>query len=101
MATEFPFAMAEALRRYGRLAERVERATHGDTRIEASEALAGARGVLEPQERAIVDMVAIRGRTVAWVAQQTARPVLALEASLFTACRKLVEHFESVGGGGG
>jgi hypothetical protein len=85
-----------AVGRYARAFEDAQSETHAPTRIRGGERLRSSRAVLTQQERAILDMMAGRGRRLADLADLTGRSTDELWALYAGAASKLALHFEAV-----
>ena len=84
----------EAIERYAKLAERAQLETRGERRVDVAKRNAAARAALEPRERAILDMTALKRRTLTELAAQTGQSVESLRQLLSTAGERLADHFE-------
>ncbi len=87
----------DAIERFAKLAERAELETRGEKRVDAGKRYALARGALEPRERAIVEMTALKRRTIADLAVQTGQTTDSLARLLSAAGERLADHFEEQG----
>ena len=85
---------SDAISRYAKLAERAQLETRGDKRVDVANRYAAARQALEPRERAIVDMMALKRRTLADLAVQTGQTADSLGQLLSAAGERLADHFE-------
>ncbi len=92
---DLPLILAEAIRRYGRDAERAETSQRADSRLEAVQSLASARRVLDPRQKAIADLFAIKGRSITDLAKASGEPVDKLEALFRATCQTLADHYET------
>lgn len=92
---DLPLILAEAIRRYGRDVERSQIAHRADSRLEAVQSLASARRALDPRQKAIAELVAVRGRSIPDLAKASGEPVDKLEALFRAACQTLADHYES------
>ena len=88
---------SDAIARFAKLAERAELERHGERRVDAAKRYAAARGALEPRERAILDMMALKRRTLAELAAQTGQTAESLGQLLSNAGERLADHFEEQG----
>lgn len=93
-----PLLMSEraesAIERFAKQAEKAQTETRGDRRVDAVKRYAAARKALEPRELAILDMTALKRRSLADLAAQTKQPVDALARLLLQAGERLADHFE-------
>ena len=88
---------SDAIERFAKLAERAELETRGDRRIDAASRYAAARRAVEPRERAILDMTALKRRTLAELAVQTGQTAESLAQLLSNAGERLADYFEGRG----
>ncbi len=86
---------SDAIERFAKLAERAELETRGERRVDAAKRYAAARSAMEPRERAILDMTALKRRTLAELAAQTGQSVESLGQLLSNAGERLADHFEN------
>ena len=87
----------DAIERFAKLAERAELETRGERRVDAAKRYAAAREAIQPRERAILDMTALKRRTLAELALQTGQTAEALGQLLSDAGERLADHFEAQG----
>lgn len=85
---------SDAIARYAKLAEQAQIETRAERRIDAAKRYAAARQGLEPRERAILDMTALKRRTLADLSAQTGQPVENLSQLICTAGERLADHFD-------
>lgn len=83
---------AGALRRYAKDFERASSSSF--SRLEAADDLRAARAALAAAEYAVVDFVAVRGKSVLDLAVMSGRKVADLAALLSSAASKLASHYE-------
>jgi DNA-directed RNA polymerase specialized sigma subunit len=88
---------SDAISRFAKLAERAQLETRGDKRVDVANRYAAARLALEPRERAILDMMALKRRTLADLAARTGQSVDSLAQLLSAAGERLADHFEKRG----
>ena len=88
---------SDAIARFAKLAERAELETRGERRVDAVKRYAAARAAMEPRERAILDMTALKRRTLADLATQTGQTAQSLGQLLSQAGERLADHFEEQG----
>ena len=86
--------LGRATSRYEKLVETSQTTTNAHKRLDSSQKVRAARGVLLPQETAILDMAVIKGRTLEALAQATKQPRENLERLFLQAAEKLADHFE-------
>ena len=92
---ELSFVQSEAIRRFSRDAESAEAATNTERRFDARQSLEKATAALAPRERAIIDLVVIRGRRLSDLAAQSGASVQQLENLLRQAAIDLVDHYQT------
>lgn len=85
---------SDAIERFAKLAERAELETRGEKRVDAVNRYAALRKVMEPRELAILDMTALKRRTLADLAARTGQTVESLGQLLSKAGERLADHFE-------
>ncbi|MEO6338905.1 MAG: hypothetical protein ABIO39_02600 [Caulobacteraceae bacterium] len=86
---------SDAIERFAKLAERAELERRGDRRVDAANHYAAARRAVEPRERAILDLTALKRRTLAELAAQTGQTAESLAQLLSNAGERLADYFES------
>lgn len=86
---------AEAIRRFSKDAERAELTRDADLRLEVRQSLAGAIAAMSIQERAIIDLLVIRGRDITRLAQVSGQTVDVLRSLLHRAADTLAAHYQS------
>ena len=86
---------AGALRRYAKDFDKAS--SPGFKRMEAADELRAARAALAPDEYAVVNFVAGRGKSVRELAQMSGRKAADLAAMLSAAAVKLARHYENQG----
>ena len=89
------FVQLEAIGRYVRDAERAASSGHSEHRLDAIQSLERARKTLPDQEKAILDLIAVKGRTVADLAKRTGRPTGDLHRLFARAANDLATHYET------
>lgn len=92
---ELSLMQAEALRRFGKDAERAVASMHAEKRLDARQALEKAKAALEPRQVAIVDLVVCRGRPLSDLAAKAGMSVEALDGLLRQAANTLADHYEA------
>lgn len=85
---------SDAIERFAKLAERAELETRGEKRVDAVKRYAAVRAVVEPRELAILDMTALKRRSLAELAAKTGQTVESLGLLLSKAGERLADHFE-------
>lgn len=85
---------SEAIERYAKMAERAQTEMRGERRIDAAKRYAKAREALAPRELAILDMTALKRRSLHDLAQKTGTTVLSLTQLLAQAGERLADHFD-------
>jgi hypothetical protein len=88
---------SDGISRFAKLAERAQLETRGDKRVDVANRYAAARLALEPRERAIVDMMVLKRRTLGDLAVQTGQSVDSLGQLLSVAGERLADYFEMRG----
>ncbi len=91
---ELSHEQAEAAQKYAEQTERAQVHRSAEKRVMAGEQLRKAKALLTPQQVAILDMVLIKGRTIAQLAQSTGRPAADLEALFLQSCDRLAQRPE-------
>lgn len=86
---------AEALRRFGKDAERATASTHAEKRLDARQSLLKANAALAPREGAIIDLVVLKGRDLKDLAAQSGQSVDSLDQLLRQAANTLATHYET------
>jgi hypothetical protein len=95
--TELTLAQAEAARAYERVHEVSQREGRPERRLMAKDNFAAARRALTPQETAVIDLVVLRGHTVAAVATAAGRTHAHMEQLYLAGLNKLADCFERGG----
>lgn len=90
---------SDAISRFAKLAERAQLETRGEKRVDVAARYAAARRALAPRECAILDMMALKRRTLGDLAVQTGQSVESLGQLLLAAGERLADHFETRGVG--
>ena len=86
---------SQAIERFAKLAERAQLESRGEKRVDIASRYAKARAALEPRERAILDMTALKRRSLADLAVQTGQSPEALNLLLSRAGERVADHFEA------
>lgn len=89
------FVQSEAARRYSRDAERSLCLNDTGKRLDAVQALELARRKLSGRERAIMDLVAVRGRSLAALSAASGQPVEELHRLFTQTANDLATHYET------
>ncbi len=89
------FAEIQAERSYAKQFEAAQSTGNAYRAMVAKDELRAARSTLEPQDQAIMDQIAGRGRSLTDIAQRTGRSVDDLKALYLGAREKLAEHYQS------
>lgn len=88
------FAQAEAMKRFNRDAER-STSTHSEKRLDARQSLEQAKAAIGAREFAILDLVVLRGRSIAVLSSQSGQSVHQLEQLLKQAANGLADHYQT------
>jgi len=88
-------AALDAAETYARHVEMASTARNGMSGAVAVDRVRRARAALDRQQLAILDMVAVKGHTVAHVAELTGKPGEELAALYVAACSSLARHYEN------
>jgi hypothetical protein len=86
---------SDAIERFAKQAEKAQTETRGDKRFDATRRYAATRAALSPRELAILDMTALKRRTLADLAAQTKQSPEALTRLLIEAGERLADYFEA------
>ena len=89
------FIQGEALRRFSKDAERSEATRDADKRLDARQSLAAATAAMSPRERAVVDLLLIKGRNIRDLATAANTTVEALDQLLHQAADTLAAHYQT------
>ena len=89
----------KAIERFADEAERSQLERRGDKRIDAARRYAAMRAALSPRELALLEMTALKRRSLAELSNLTGQPVVALAQLLLQAGERLADHFENLKGG--
>lgn len=92
--TPFSLIQSEALRRFGKDAERSVTTTNAERLLDARQSLAKAKSALSARQVAIVELVVCKGRPLASLAEQSGASVEALDRLLHEAANDLADHYE-------
>lgn len=97
--SEEPAGLSErslnAVERYAKLAERSQVERRSEKRVDTVKRYTNARDALTPRERAILDMTALKRRSLEDLSLQTGQSVEALKVLLRQAGDRLANHFEA------
>ena len=88
-------AALDAAETYARHVEKASTARNGLSSAVAVDRVKRARAALDRRQVAILDMVAVKGHTIARVAEMTGRPDGDLTALYIAACDALAGHYEA------
>ncbi|HXQ17760.1 MAG TPA: hypothetical protein VN814_24340 [Caulobacteraceae bacterium] len=88
-------AALDAAETYARHVEKASTARNGLSSAVAADRVKRARAALDRRQVAILDMVAVKGHTIARVAEMTGRPDGDLTALYVAACDALAGHYET------
>ena len=88
-------AALDAAQTYARHVEKASTARDGLSRAVAIDRVKRARTALGRAQVAILDMVAVKGHTIARVAEMTGTPDENLAALYVAACDALADHYET------
>jgi len=86
---------ADALQKFARTCESVATARNGMRRAVAVDAMAQLRTALTAAQWAILDMVHLKGRSIATIAEMTAQPADRLAAVYLSAADALALHYST------
>ena len=87
-------AQEKAAEKWERDTQNAARLDHTSKRLTASDSIRRARAALAPAEIAILDMVIVKGRHLAVLAQHTGRTEVSLKEQFAAALEKLAQHYE-------
>jgi hypothetical protein len=88
-------AALDAAETYARHVEKASTARNGLSSAVAMDRVKRARAALDRRQVAILDMVAVKGHSIARVAEMTGRPDGDLTALYLAACDALAGHYET------
>jgi DNA-directed RNA polymerase specialized sigma24 family protein len=88
-------AALDAAETYARHVETASTARNGLSSAVAVDRVRRARAALDRRQVAILDMVAVKGHTIARVAELTGKPDGDLAALYVAACSALASHYET------
>ncbi|HZZ35728.1 MAG TPA: hypothetical protein VFE03_08390 [Caulobacteraceae bacterium] len=88
-------AALDAAETYARHVERASTARNGLSGAVAMDRVNRARAALDPRQAAILEMVAVKGHSIARVAEMTGKPDGDLTALYVAACDALASHYET------
>jgi len=86
-------AALDAAATYARHVERATTARDGLSSAVAIDRVKRARAALGPRQVAILDMISVKGHTIARVAEMTGKPDAELTILYVAACEALVRHY--------
>lgn len=89
------FVQGEALRRFSKDTERSEASRDADKRLEARQSLSAAVAAMAPRERAVVDLLLIKGRHIRDLATAASTTVEDLDRLLHQAADTLAAHYQN------
>ncbi len=95
MTTPISAAALDAAETYARHVEKASTASNGLSGAVAADRVKRARAALDRRQLAILDMVAVKGHTIARVAEMTGKPDGELAALYVAACDALVSHYQT------
>src|SRR5580658_7751860 len=95
MTSPLPEAALDAAQTYARHVEMASTARNGLSGAVAADRVTRARAALNRRQLAILDMVAVKGHTIARVAELTGEPDAALAELYVAACDALVSHYQA------
>jgi hypothetical protein len=95
MTAPISSAALDAAQTYARHVEKASTARDGLSGAVAVDRVTRARAILGRRQAAILDMVAVKGHTIAHVAEMTGEPDGDLTALYLAACNALASHYES------
>ena len=88
-------AALDAAETYARHVEKASTASNGLSAAVAADRVTRARAVLDRRQVAILDMVAVKGHTIARVAEMTGEPDASLAALYVGACDALASYYQT------
>jgi len=88
-------AALDAAQTYARHVEKASTARNGLSACVAIDRVERARAALDRRQVAILDMVAVKGHSIARVAEMTGEPDGDLTALYVAACEALASHYET------
>ena len=97
MTAPISAAALDAAETYARHVEKASTARNGLAGAVAIDRVTRARAALDKRQLAILDMVAVKGHTIARVAEMTGTPDDDLAALYLAACGALASHYEAEG----
>ena len=97
MTATISSAALDAAETYARHVEKASTARNGLSGAVAADRVTRARASLDRRQRAILDMVAVKGHTIARVAEMTGTPDGDLTTLYVAACDALASHYETDG----
>jgi hypothetical protein len=95
MTAAIPEAVLDAAQTYARHVEMASTARNGMSGAVAVDRVRRARAALGRRQVAILDMVAVKGHTIARVAEMTGTPDGDLAALYVEACSALASHYNN------
>jgi hypothetical protein len=97
MTAPISSAALDAAETYARHVEKASTARNGLSSVVAVDRVTRARASLDRRQLAILDMVAVKGHTIARVAEMTGKSDGDLTALYVAACDALASHYETDG----
>jgi hypothetical protein len=94
MTASISGAALDAARTYARHVEKASTARNGLSGAVAADQVTRARAALGRRQIAILDMVAVKGHSIARVSEMTGTPDRDLTALFKAACDTLADHYE-------
>jgi DNA-directed RNA polymerase specialized sigma24 family protein len=95
MTAQISGSALDAAETYARHVETASTARNGMSGAVAADRVRRARAALDRRQIAILDMVAVKGHTIARVAEMTGKPDGELAALYVAACSALANHYEN------
>jgi hypothetical protein len=95
MSVPISGAALDAAETYARHVEKASTARNGLSSAVAIDRVKRARAALDRRQLAILDMVAVKGHSIARVSEMTGRPDGDLTTLYVAACDALAAHYES------
>ena len=95
MIAQISAAALDAADTYARHVEKASTASNGMSGAVAGDRVTRARAALDRRQVAILDRVAVKGHTIAHVAEMTGKPDQELTALYVAACDALASHYEN------
>ena len=92
---DLSLAQAGAVRRYIMQCERLQNPKSGFQAAVVQDAVRMARAALSPAQISLVELLAVKGSTLEWLAERTARKPEDLVREFKGACDALAAHYEA------